>query len=220
VNCVSQRASQADRCASPAAGKNRSRLRTTEPVAAVISEAMMISALERGRTVMEQRIEGALPLASIDKVQIQQVLVNLMRNALEAMAECEERVLTIAAHSTERRLIEISVADTGPGLPKDVANRLFQPFVTTKAGGMVFHFTILVVAEQGQAGDQAVVTPHEPVPGSNLRARAMMRIPGQHAIAISNSNHLTGNFNVHLRDCLFLFVDEVFLPRTARTLAS
>ncbi|HEY1932238.1 MAG TPA: ATP-binding protein [Acetobacteraceae bacterium] len=157
--------------------------RTTEPVAAVIGEAILISALERGRAVIEQRIEGALPLASIDKVQIQQVLVNLMRNGLEAMAESKQRVLTISAHSAERRFIEISVADTGPGLPRAVADRLFQPFVTTKdagmgvglsicrtiveshggriwanpneAGGTVFHFTIPVAdaAERDQAAD-------------------------------------------------------------------
>jgi two-component system, LuxR family, sensor kinase FixL len=156
---------------------------TIEPVATVISESITISALERGRAVIEERLDGDLPLASIDKVQIQQVLVNLMRNALEAMAASERCELTISARSTEDGHIQISVADTGPGLPRDVAAKLFQPFVTTKesgmgvglsicrriveahggriwaepgaSGGTVFHFTIPAAegAEQDQAAD-------------------------------------------------------------------
>ena len=61
--------------------------------------------------------------------------MNLMRNALEAMAGLEQRALTIiAARAGEK--IEIRVADTGPGLPEQVRDRLFEPFVTTKPDGM------------------------------------------------------------------------------------
>jgi two-component system sensor kinase FixL len=73
--------------------------------------------------------------AVIDKIQIQQVLLNLMRNAAEAMAGLARRELSITAIRT-KNMIEISVADTGPGLPEAVRARLFQPFVTTKLDGM------------------------------------------------------------------------------------
>ena len=72
----------------------------------------------------------------IDKVQVQQVVMNLVRNALEAMADVSVRWLTIASSLTDDGMIEVSVADTGPGLPANVAAKLFQPFVTTKEKGM------------------------------------------------------------------------------------
>lgn len=71
-----------------------------------------------------------------DKIQIQQVLLNLIRNALEAMQECAERELVLATRRAEGDLIEISVADTGPGIPPEIAARLFQPLFTTKEHGM------------------------------------------------------------------------------------
>jgi two-component system sensor kinase FixL len=153
--------------------------RTIEPVASVISEAISISALERGGASVEQRIDGDLPLASIDKVQIQQVLVNLMRNALEAMSDSEPRELTIAAHRAEGGHIEISVADTGPGLPRDVAAKLFQPFVTTKQGGMGVGLSIcrrIIEAHGGriwaEAGESRGTVFHFTIPAAVERARA------------------------------------------------
>jgi len=73
--------------------------------------------------------------AVIDRVQIQQVLLNLIRNGAEAMAGSEPGHLTIAAKRAGD-MVEISVSDTGPGLPETVRERLFQPFVTTKHSGM------------------------------------------------------------------------------------
>jgi two-component system sensor kinase FixL len=77
-----------------------------------------------------------LPDASMDRVQIQQVLINLIRNAIEAMQGGARRELTITAALTEDGTIGIAVADTGPGLAKEVMSQLFQPFVTTKSQGM------------------------------------------------------------------------------------
>jgi two-component system sensor kinase FixL len=79
------------------------------------------------------------PLGSqveIDKIQIQQVLFNLLRNAIEAMQDQPRRELRIAAIPAGSEMVEISVADTGPGLPTGVRANLFQPFVTTKPNGM------------------------------------------------------------------------------------
>jgi PAS domain S-box-containing protein len=74
--------------------------------------------------------------AFVDRIQIQQVLVNLMRNALEAMATSKRRELEVTTTLLDGETVEIAVADSGPGLAKEVANRLFEPFVSTKANGM------------------------------------------------------------------------------------
>jgi two-component system sensor kinase FixL len=71
----------------------------------------------------------------IDRIQIQQVLLNLIRNAAEAMAGSTRRELSITT-SRAGDMVEISIADTGSGLPETVRSRLFQPFVTSKPDGM------------------------------------------------------------------------------------
>jgi two-component system sensor kinase FixL len=77
------------------------------------------------------------PAVLVDRVQIGQVVLNLVRNAIEAMQDSPERSLTIStAYKPDSNMIQLIVADTGPGLPAHVKKRLFQPFVTTKATGM------------------------------------------------------------------------------------
>ena len=85
---------------------------------------------------MHLRVAAGLPEALCDKIQVQQVVVNLVRNAIEAMDGGERRELSIAASLDEDGAIAIGVADTGPGIAPEIAERLFQPFVTTKAQGM------------------------------------------------------------------------------------
>nr|WP_290085077.1 PAS domain S-box protein [Aquibium sp. A9E412] len=69
-------------------------------------------------------------------VQIQQVLINLMRNAVDAMRDTDRRELVVRTGEGENGDIFVEVADSGPGVPDEVAQRLFKPFVTTKPGGM------------------------------------------------------------------------------------
>ncbi|HVM22088.1 MAG TPA: PAS domain S-box protein [Sphingomicrobium sp.] len=78
--------------------------------------------------------EAELVLA--DRVQIQQVLINLIRNALDAMLEADERLLTISTTTEADDLVTIAVQDTGTGISASVADHLFQPFVTSKQTGM------------------------------------------------------------------------------------
>ena len=86
---------------------------------------------------VEFRLAPKLPPVMIDKVQIQQVLLNLVRNAVEAMADMPERNLLLAtACRRNDKLVEIAVIDTGPGIDPQIAARLFEPFVTTKQSGM------------------------------------------------------------------------------------
>ena len=72
----------------------------------------------------------------VDRIQIQQVLINLMRNAIEAMRASARRELVVSTRLDGESHVVIEVADTGPGISKDIAARLFQPFVTSKPNGM------------------------------------------------------------------------------------
>jgi two-component system sensor kinase FixL len=72
----------------------------------------------------------------VEKVQIQQVLLNLMRNAMEAMQGCDRKELLVTTSAPDDEKVTVSVADTGSGLSEEIAERLFQPFVTTKPAGM------------------------------------------------------------------------------------
>ncbi|HEX3576573.1 MAG TPA: PAS domain S-box protein [Rhodopila sp.] len=80
--------------------------------------------------------DGGVEFVLADKVQVQQVLLNLMRNAIEAMQETARRDLTIATAEQPDGMVEIRVIDTGPGIAPDIAVNLFQPFVTSKPQGM------------------------------------------------------------------------------------
>jgi two-component system sensor kinase FixL len=75
-------------------------------------------------------------LVLADRTQIEQVVLNLARNSIEAMAECSRRELVIGAAHTLEEMVEVCIADTGPGISPEVQRRLFQPFVTTKRQGM------------------------------------------------------------------------------------
>ena len=78
------------------------------------------------------------------RLQIEQVMINLIRNSLDALAEAgeRERVVRISAQAGEDGNVEISVADTGPGIAEDVVPALFSPFVSTRAAGMGLGLTI------------------------------------------------------------------------------
>ncbi|MCR5881043.1 ATP-binding protein [Phenylobacterium sp. J367] len=81
-------------------------------------------------------IDRGVDLVLADKVQIQQVVLNLMRNAIDAMEDSPRRELVVAARAADDDMVEVSVTDTGPGISPEVADQLFQPFITTKAHGM------------------------------------------------------------------------------------
>jgi len=89
----------------------------------------------------------------VDRVQIQQVLMNLMRNAMEAMRDSSRRELTVRTSPLSDTELQIEVADTGPGIAEDIASRLFQPFVTSKAGGMGIGLSISRRIIQAHGGD-------------------------------------------------------------------
>ena len=112
--------------------------RRIEDIRATIEEARTLALVDAGprAVAVEISAEPGLPSALIDKVQIQQVLLNLIRNAIEATAESPRREIVISSIPAEGDMIEVRVADTGPGLAPRVREKLFQPFTSTKAHGM------------------------------------------------------------------------------------
>ena len=86
------------------------------------------------RTTFDLDPKGDLVLA--DRVQIQQVLVNLVRNAIDAMSEATPAELTVRTKAQEGGFTEVAVSDTGSGIGEEVLQRLFEPFMTTKKEGM------------------------------------------------------------------------------------
>jgi signal transduction histidine kinase len=87
---------------------------------------------------LKTELDPRLPEVSADRVQVQQVILNLTLNAMDAMHNqpANRRALVIRSASAGRREAEVSVTDTGPGIPAEMLDRVFDPFVTTKASGM------------------------------------------------------------------------------------
>ena len=88
-----------------------------------------------------------------DRIQVQQVLVNLLRNAAEAMADSPTRVITLSVMRSGTEQVTVRVEDSGPGVSPDVKRHLFSPFVTTKESGMGVGLSIcrsIVEAHRGQ----------------------------------------------------------------------
>jgi two-component system, LuxR family, sensor kinase FixL len=110
---------------------------TLENPAVLLEEAAalaLVGARELGVRV-SLRCDHDLPDIIADKIQIQQVALNLIRNALEAMETTSRRELTIGV-ARQSALACFSVADTGTGIAPEITKHLFQPFVTSKANGM------------------------------------------------------------------------------------
>lgn len=112
--------------------------RQVEDLRKLIEEASalaLVGAKETGVRVVFN-FDPAAHFVLADKIQIQQVLLNLMRNAIEAMQETDRRELAISTKLKDKDTVQIDVADTGAGIAPDIAAQLFQPFVTSKRSGM------------------------------------------------------------------------------------
>jgi len=115
------------------------------------SALALIGAKELGIQV-HLNVAPRLPPIGVDKIQIQQVVVNLMRNAVEAMERSKQKTLIVDAGRDGRFGIVIRVIDTGAGLASEVKKHLFEPFVTTKPDGMGIGLTICRTIIDGHGG--------------------------------------------------------------------
>lgn len=129
--------------------------RTVELLPALVAEACMLGLLG----AREKGVETVFvldPLASpvfVDRIQIQQLLINLMRNACEAMECAPVRRLTIASRADESDYVLVTVSDTGSGIAPGVLDQLFTAFVSTKQEGMGLGLSIcrtIVEANEGR----------------------------------------------------------------------
>ena len=112
--------------------------RKVESLTRLIAEANalgLIGSREHGIEV-DVTIEADTHDVLVDRIQIQQVLLNLIRNAIDAMDGARIKMLTISAAPDGDGFVEICVADSGKGISAEVAESLFQPFMTTKEHGM------------------------------------------------------------------------------------
>ena len=112
--------------------------RRAEGLRRLVTEAAALALIGTGQTGMDFdiRLDPAVDLVWCDRIQIQQVLLNLIRNAAQAMDRSPRRQLEIRSRPGQCGQVEVSVSDSGPGLAPEVAAVLFQPFNTNKEKGM------------------------------------------------------------------------------------
>src|SRR6188768_1759229 len=118
-----------------ARGESERRVESVKKLVEEASALALVGAKDQGVRVRFQ-FDPTTDLVLADKVQIQQVLLNLLRNAVEAMESAHRRELAISTAADKDGMLAISVADTGSGISPEIGSHLFQPFVTNKPHGM------------------------------------------------------------------------------------
>ena len=131
----------------------------------VIREVIALTQTEvqHNRVRLQTRLADDLPLVSADRVQLQQVIMNLIINAIEAMAASSDgrRELTIVSGMDNTSGVSVEVQDTGPGLDPEELDRLFQSFYTTKPDGIGMGLAISRSIAEAHGG-QLSAAPNQP----------------------------------------------------------
>jgi len=153
-----------------ARGESEKRVEGLTKMVEEASALALVGAKEHGLNVRFQ-YDPNTDLVLADKVQIQQVLLNLMRNAIDAMTDSPRRDLSLTTQARQDGNVLISVADTGPGIPEEVSTQLFQPFVTTKRHGMGVGLSISRTIVEAHGGQIWV----DPTPGGGATFRFTLR---------------------------------------------
>jgi two-component system sensor kinase FixL len=151
-------------------GESEQRVESLRKLVEEASALALVGAKEHGLRVRMQ-FDPDADLVLADRVQIQQVVLNLIRNAIDAMAETERRELTVSTKAAAGEMVEIVVADTGPGIAPEIAGQLFQPFVTTKRHGMGVGLSISRTIVEAHGGTISA----ELNPGGGTVFRVMLR---------------------------------------------
>jgi two-component system sensor kinase FixL len=146
-----------------ARGETERRVESVKKLVEEASALALVGAKDLGvrvRFVFDPKTD----LVLADKVQVQQVLLNLIRNAVEAMEGSEIRELVISTRPADDDMLAISVADTGHGIAPDISAQLFQPFVSTKRNGMGVGLSISRTIVEAHGGQ--IVVESNPVGGA------------------------------------------------------
>jgi two-component system sensor kinase FixL len=149
-----------------ARGETEWRIESIKRLVEEISALALVAAKEQSVRVIFQ-LDPSVDLVLVDKVQVQQVLLNLLRNAMEAMETSDRRELVVSTAPAGDNMIAVSVADTGSGIDPKVAAQLFQPFVTTKRQGMGIGLSISRTIIESHGG--AITMEPNPDGGSIFR---------------------------------------------------
>jgi two-component system sensor kinase FixL len=134
-----------------ARGESERRVESIKKLVEEASALALVGAKDQGVRVMF-RLDPGVDLVLADKVQIQQVILNLMRNAIEAMEHSDRRELTLSIVPAASGMVDISVTDTGSGISEDIMPHLFQPFITSKRHGMGVGLSISRTIIEGHGG--------------------------------------------------------------------
>ena len=125
-----------------------------ESLGRLITEAnalALVGSREHGIEVQVQ-LDPDADLVFVDRIQVQQVLTNLIRNAIDAMIDSSQKSLIIRTAAEPQDYVTVTVEDTGPGISESVAAELFQPFVTSKAAGMGIGLSICRTIVESHGG--------------------------------------------------------------------
>jgi two-component system, LuxR family, sensor kinase FixL len=160
-----------------ARGETERRIESLKKLLEEASALALVGAKDRGVRVT-YALAPELDAVLADKVQIQQVLLNLLRNAVEAMEQSPHRELTIGTERGSDGMAIIKVADTGTGIAREVADQLFQPFITTKSQGLGVGLSISRTIVESHGGRIWV----EPNPGGGTIFRFTLRTVRQEEI--------------------------------------
>jgi two-component system sensor kinase FixL len=145
-------------------GETEQRLVSLGPL--VADGVALITAAHRGELppiALDVGAAGCLVMA--DEVQMQQVFVNLLHNAIEATEGMQERGIAVSLRREGKRAV-LRFRDAGPGLPDKVRERLFQPFVSTKEGGMGIGLAICRAIVEAHGG--RIAAPPLELPGTEI----------------------------------------------------
>ena len=128
--------------------------KTVENLPALIGEAATLGLMGAREKGVDAHFDFDPAAASVlvDRVQIQQVLINLIRNAVDAMVDAPERHLLVTSRADAPGFVRVTVADTGSGVPPQVAEQLFTAFISTKSEGMGLGLSICRTIVEANGG--------------------------------------------------------------------